>query len=220
MGRARGGNLDAEARVWAERELSRRRFMERLARLGIAVGTASVAGRPPLVAQSVPKCIVVGASSFVAQTGYSISGDSANGRTLTITRTGGGFGTKPNDPRPLYWWPFEANYNPSALGRRTTNSVTWATHGSTPAGEMSSAIVAPGSTGSFRWKFGTSIKDCDFEPMFTTKLRGVGLGLTVVQRTVEQHGGHVEIRAGQERGTTVSITLLFQKADSVEKGAS
>jgi signal transduction histidine kinase len=46
-----------------------------------------------------------------------------------------------------------------------------------------------------------------FEPMFTTKLRGMGLGLTVVRRTIELHKGEVEIKGGRRRGTTVEITL-------------
>ena len=46
-----------------------------------------------------------------------------------------------------------------------------------------------------------------FEPMFTTKLRGIGLGLTVVRRTVEQHGGKVEVRSVLGHGTTVTIML-------------
>jgi signal transduction histidine kinase len=56
-----------------------------------------------------------------------------------------------------------------------------------------------------------------FEPMFTTKLRGVGLGLTVVQRTIEQHSGRVEIKSREGRGTEVMITLpLTGKAPEAE----
>jgi PAS domain S-box-containing protein len=46
-----------------------------------------------------------------------------------------------------------------------------------------------------------------FDPMFTTKLRGIGLGLTVVRRTVEQHGGRVEVRSVLGHGTTVTMML-------------
>jgi signal transduction histidine kinase len=46
-----------------------------------------------------------------------------------------------------------------------------------------------------------------FDPMFTTKLRGIGLGLTVVRRTVEQHGGRVEMESTLECGTTVTVVL-------------
>ncbi len=46
-----------------------------------------------------------------------------------------------------------------------------------------------------------------FEPMFTTKLRGIGLGLTVVRRTVEQHGGGISVRSRLGRGAIFRITL-------------
>ena len=52
-----------------------------------------------------------------------------------------------------------------------------------------------------------------FDPMFTTKLRGVGLGLTVVRRTVEQHGGSVELESTVGRGTSVIITLPLAPAE-------
>jgi len=46
-----------------------------------------------------------------------------------------------------------------------------------------------------------------FEPMFTTKLRGIGLGLTVVRRTVEQHGGEIRVRSRLGWGAIFRITL-------------
>ena len=46
-----------------------------------------------------------------------------------------------------------------------------------------------------------------FEPMFTTKLRGIGLGLTVVRRTVEQHGGEISVKSRPGQGATFTITL-------------
>jgi PAS domain S-box-containing protein len=46
-----------------------------------------------------------------------------------------------------------------------------------------------------------------FEPMFTTKLRGIGLGLTVVRRTVEQHGGSISVRSRLGRGTVFAVAL-------------
>lgn len=41
-----------------------------------------------------------------------------------------------------------------------------------------------------------------FEPFYTTKRRGngAGLGLTLVQRTVEQHGGHVSVEVSNSGG--------------------
>jgi PAS domain S-box-containing protein len=46
-----------------------------------------------------------------------------------------------------------------------------------------------------------------FEPLFTTKSFGVGLGLPTVRRIVEQHGGTIDVDSIVGAGTTVSIRL-------------
>ncbi len=46
-----------------------------------------------------------------------------------------------------------------------------------------------------------------FEPLFTTKSFGVGLGLPTVRQIVEQHGGTIDIESTTGAGTTVSIRL-------------
>ncbi len=50
------------------------------------------------------------------------------------------------------------------------------------------------------------IRDKVFSPFCTTKARGMGLGLSIVKRTVVDHNGRVEINSN-ERGTAVTITL-------------
>lgn len=47
-----------------------------------------------------------------------------------------------------------------------------------------------------------------FQPYFTTKPAGVGLGLAMARRIVEAHGGSVEIASAAGSGTTVTIELL------------
>jgi PAS domain S-box-containing protein len=46
-----------------------------------------------------------------------------------------------------------------------------------------------------------------FEPLFSTKSLGTGLGLPTVKQIVEQHGGGVEIASVPSEGTTVRIRL-------------
>ena len=46
-----------------------------------------------------------------------------------------------------------------------------------------------------------------FEPYFSTKTTGTGLGLTIAKRNVELNGGTIDVRSQRGAGTTVTITL-------------
>ena len=46
-----------------------------------------------------------------------------------------------------------------------------------------------------------------FEPFYTTKKKGTGLGLMIVQRIVRTHGGRIELESRLGRGTTFRIWL-------------
>jgi two-component system, sporulation sensor kinase E len=48
-----------------------------------------------------------------------------------------------------------------------------------------------------------------FEPYFTTKPSGTGLGLLIVRRIVREHGGELSIESGQGKGLTVTIRLPY-----------
>ena len=56
-----------------------------------------------------------------------------------------------------------------------------------------------------------------FEPYTTTKARGTGLGLPIVKKIVEEHGGSIHIQNQPQGGTCVSILLpvLEQKKGQV-----
>jgi signal transduction histidine kinase len=46
-----------------------------------------------------------------------------------------------------------------------------------------------------------------FEPYFTTKEVGIGLGLALTKKIVEEHGGSIALDSALEEGTTVMIRL-------------
>jgi PAS domain S-box-containing protein len=46
-----------------------------------------------------------------------------------------------------------------------------------------------------------------FEPLFTTRAKGIGLGLAIVQTLVEGHGGTIEVGSEVGEGTTFTIRL-------------
>ena len=46
-----------------------------------------------------------------------------------------------------------------------------------------------------------------FTPFFTTKVEGMGLGLSLCRTVVEQHGGFLEFESNRPRGTVFRFTL-------------
>jgi PAS domain S-box-containing protein len=46
-----------------------------------------------------------------------------------------------------------------------------------------------------------------FEPFYTTKSKGTGLGLTIAQRIIEEHGGQISVQSQMSKGTTFTILL-------------
>ncbi|GAB0058297.1 Sensor protein kinase WalK [Candidatus Magnetaquicoccaceae bacterium FCR-1] len=57
-------------------------------------------------------------------------------------------------------------------------------------------------------------RDRVFEPYFTTKATGVGLGMAIVKKIIEDHGGTIRIRQSQWDGALVEIHLPLTQAIS------
>ena len=59
-----------------------------------------------------------------------------------------------------------------------------------------------------------------FEPYYTTKTSGTGLGLLIVRRIVREHGGELAIESSEGKGVSVTIRLPFrdQRVRMLEAG--
>jgi signal transduction histidine kinase len=52
-----------------------------------------------------------------------------------------------------------------------------------------------------------------FEPLFTTKTKGIGLGLAVSQKLIEANGGRIEVESEPGVGTTFTVFLPLQSRE-------
>lgn len=70
--------------------------------------------------------------------------------------------------------------------------------------EKTYAVVTISDTG-----IGIDEGDIDkiFDPFFTTRDQGTGLGLAVVYRIIESHGGFIDVKSAEGKGTTFLIFL-------------
>ncbi len=85
-----------------------------------------------------------------------------------------------------------------ALGTRADGRIDVTLKGEGEAVEIAIADNGPGVPAEDR--------DRVWDPDFTTKKRGTGLGLALVRQTVRAHGGEVELRASDE-GACFAVRL-------------
>ncbi len=88
-------------------------------------------------------------------------------------------------------------------------TLTIETAGADPADGLSAVTLSVTDTG-----VGMSAEEVGklFEPFYTTKPSGTGLGMTVVSRVVEQNGGRIGVRSAPGEGTTFSLVLPVAEA--------
>ena len=98
------------------------------------------------------------------------------------------------------------------ITRSLTNIIENALHAMGPRGTLT--IVASRDEDNVRVSVSDTGAGMDadalaraFEPYFSTKASGTGLGLPIAKRNVELSGGTITIRSERGRGTTVEITL-------------
>lgn len=110
--------------------------------------------------------------------------------------------------RQLPATPIDPTQTQQALVNLVKNAMQAMTRGGTlslQTGESSEAVwVSVADTGG-----GIPQEQINriFEPFYTTKKKGTGLGLMIVQRIVRAHGGRIELESHVGRGTTFRLWL-------------
>jgi len=103
--------------------------------------------------------------------------------------------------------------DPDQLGQVFENIILNGIQAMTKGGQLTIKCEAPASG-----RVSVSITDTGagiseeqlgklFEPLYTAKARGIGLGLAVVKTLVEGHGGTIEVESEMEKGSTFTVKL-------------
>ena len=108
------------------------------------------------------------------------------------------------------------------VGRAFANIISNSIQSISRKGELR---ISTGIDGGYAWaKFedtGCGIPEENmekiFEPLFTTKSRGIGLGLAITRRLIEQNGGIIKVKSQAGRGTILTIRLPLQQKEVDKK---
>src|SRR2546422_1865730 len=114
---------------------------------------------------------------------------------------------------PSVLWPVDAQQFRQILWNLCLNAVEAMPDGGelgvAAAGRGALPEVSVSDTGD---GIGTGDLSHVFEPFFSTKSEGTGLGLALVHRIVQEHGGEIDVRSAPGLGTTFTLTLPSRNA--------
>jgi signal transduction histidine kinase len=106
--------------------------------------------------------------------------------------------------------------DPEQIRQVFVNVIKNAVESACPTGKVEVRIKATGENGSKRTRVeirdngpGISAQDMKriFQPFFTTKEQGTGLGMSTVKKIMEAHGFSVSIKSEEESGTVVTLSF-------------
>jgi PAS domain S-box-containing protein len=110
----------------------------------------------------------------------------------------------------------EISVDPIKMGEVVVNLISNALEAMPAGGELRICSTFAESEGAKCLKLSISDSGCGipdehiefiYEPFFTTKTRGTGLGLPICKKIVDAHNGRMNIKSKRNEGTTVEIML-------------
>lgn len=84
-----------------------------------------------------------GGSGFAPDSGITVSGTFADGQTVTINKSAGGFGTKPNGTLPRYYFPLETDFYTHSTLSRNPHTI----YSPDPLSSIQTSIKPPNAVG-------------------------------------------------------------------------
>jgi signal transduction histidine kinase len=106
----------------------------------------------------------------------------------------------------------KVNADPSEIERVVFNLLTNAVEAMPDGGDLTVRVHSAGGEARISVEdTGTGVSDEDrpqlFRPFFTTRERGVGMGLAICRRIVEENGGSIAVESAPGKGSRFTIKL-------------
>jgi signal transduction histidine kinase len=104
------------------------------------------------------------------------------------------------------------NADPAEIERVVYNLLTNAVEAMAGTGDLTVRVTSEGGEARIAVEdTGAGIPEADrpqlFRPFFTTRERGVGMGLAICRRIVEENGGSVSVETTPGRGSRFTVKL-------------